>query len=218
MSRVTKFGDDMNKITIMSYDISYARLLQIVLEEKNYSVVISQNPIGSQTVIYDIDSMGERSLPEKCQIIAFSSDEKNISDKTKSKCKLVLHRPFAINDLLRAVSEPSSDNSTLTFNSINTNRHEFVLRKEESDILYNGLSVKLTANEYKIFEHLLENRFRTVTRNELSDIIGDSGNGNMIDVYICYLRKKLTKLVDTNFICSVRGKGYKIKNRRNDGF
>ena len=69
-----------------------------------------------------------------------------------------------------------------------------------------GLTVTLTPAERAIFEYLRARPKTTVTREELSELLG--GGGNIVDVYVCRLRTKIEKPLGRRMIRTVRGVGY----------
>ena len=70
-----------------------------------------------------------------------------------------------------------------------------------------GEEILLSDYEFRILRALSENAGESVLREELSALIGAS-EGNMCDVYICRLRKKLERDGERKIIHTVRGKGY----------
>ncbi len=74
-----------------------------------------------------------------------------------------------------------------------------------------GRAIELTAREFALLEYLVRNAGRVVSRSELLDHIWDAnydGSGNVVDVYIGYLRRKLDDPFDTATIRTVRGAGF----------
>lgn len=76
--------------------------------------------------------------------------------------------------------------------------------------------VQLTAREYALLLLLLEHRGQTVSRDEiLSQVWGqteEAGGGNVIEVYIRYLRLKLEADGERRLIHTVRGRGYGLRH------
>ena len=73
----------------------------------------------------------------------------------------------------------------------------------------------LTAKEFKLLEYLLRNKNRVISRGELSERVWDinfNTGTNIIDVYINYLRNKLTKSDSPILIHTVTGIGYVIRD------
>ena len=72
-----------------------------------------------------------------------------------------------------------------------------------------GKVVSLTPAERDILTYLYARRGETVTREELSVLLG--GGGNIVDVYVCRLRSKIEKPLGRRIIWTVRGIGYVLK-------
>jgi two-component system OmpR family response regulator len=76
-----------------------------------------------------------------------------------------------------------------------------------------GQAIALTAREFALLEYLARNAGCVVTRSELLDHVWDAnydGSGNVVDVYIGYLRRKLDDPFDVPLIRTVRGAGFVI--------
>lgn len=77
-----------------------------------------------------------------------------------------------------------------------------------------GEPVHLTKKEYSLLEYLLRNKRTVLTRDQiLQEVWGYdySGDTNVVDVYIRYLRAKLDDHFHEKFIYTIRGVGYAIK-------
>ena len=75
-------------------------------------------------------------------------------------------------------------------------------------VTFDGLEVPLTGREYDLLESLLRSRGRWFTREELLDRVWGPdffGEARIVDVYVRYLRRKLSDSV----IESARGRGYR---------
>jgi DNA-binding response OmpR family regulator len=75
--------------------------------------------------------------------------------------------------------------------------------------------VQLTIRQCELLEYLIRNRGRDVSRDELSRNVWNeplAGETNVIDVYVSYLRKKLTDLEDPTVIRTIRGIGYRLES------
>lgn len=79
-------------------------------------------------------------------------------------------------------------------------------------ITYCGQSVRLTAREDELFKLMYSNMGRVVTRDMIvSEIWGKDSSTNVPDVYVSYLRRKLTSILGEGVLTSVRGEGYILK-------
>jgi len=76
-----------------------------------------------------------------------------------------------------------------------------------------GEPVELTAYEYRLLEHLVRERARVVSRQELSDYLyphGEDRDSNVLEVLIGRLRRKLDPAGTLAPIETVRGRGYRF--------
>jgi two-component system OmpR family response regulator len=77
----------------------------------------------------------------------------------------------------------------------------------------NGRRVALTAREFSLLEYLVRRSGVVVSRSELLDHVWDrnyTGSGNVVDVYVGYVRRKLEEAGAEPVIHTVRGVGYVI--------
>lgn len=75
------------------------------------------------------------------------------------------------------------------------------------------IPVDLTAKEFALLEYLGRNADRVVSRTELLNHVWDAnydGSGNVVDVYVGYLRRKLDDPVGASLIRTVRGAGFTL--------
>lgn len=77
-----------------------------------------------------------------------------------------------------------------------------------------GKQINLSPKEYAILECLIRNKNIVLTRAQIESNIWDmdySGESNVIDVYIRYLRRKIDEGFEEKLIHTVRGAGYMLK-------
>jgi len=76
----------------------------------------------------------------------------------------------------------------------------------------NGVTVELTAYEYKTLEYLILNHEKVISKSELTEHIYDQDfdrDSNVIEVFVGRLRRKLDPNNEINPISTLRGRGYK---------
>ena len=79
------------------------------------------------------------------------------------------------------------------------------------EVNYKGMFYNLTENEFRLLERLGEScSHAVVTREDLMELLGAEA-GNITDVYVSRLRKKLEDPLGPRIIETVRGKGYKLR-------
>ena len=122
-------------------------------------------------------------------------------------------KPFSLDELvarLRAVLRRSglddSGGTELTF-------ADLVMNVDTHEVWRNGVPIELTATEFNLLEYLLENARRVVSKSEILDHVWDygfPGDGNIVETYISYLRKKVDEF-DPPLIHTVRRVGYSLR-------
>lgn len=124
-----------------------------------------------------------------------------------------LAKPFEIEELLARIrcafrKQKRIQGDVLAFRDITVNvpaRH----------VTVGDTAVDLTAREFDLLLYLMQNVNHTLTREQILnsvwgyDFYGDS---KVVDVYIRYLRNKLDERFSGNYITTVRGVGYMMKD------
>lgn len=125
-----------------------------------------------------------------------------------------LVKPFAFDELLarlRALTRRGRTrqmDATLAYGPI-------TIDPEAHQVLAGGRPVSLSATEYRLLEYLVRRAETIVSRTQLADHVWGNDydpTSNLADVYIGYLRRKLTTAgVAGTLIQTVRGLGYMLK-------
>ena len=92
--------------------------------------------------------------------------------------------------------------------------HDLQLELGTRDILRAGKRIELTSREFDLLVYLLQNKNQVLSRDQIiSHVWGYdfSGDTNVVDVYIRYLRKKIDYPYDVPLIHTYRGVGYSLK-------
>ena len=77
-----------------------------------------------------------------------------------------------------------------------------------------GEDIPLTAKEYNIFEYLVQNSGRIISKEQILDHIWNfdfEGDVSIIDVYMHHIRKKVDGKYENKLIRTVKGAGYVVK-------
>jgi two-component system copper resistance phosphate regulon response regulator CusR len=83
------------------------------------------------------------------------------------------------------------------------------------EVCRNGRAIALTALEYRLLEYLFHRSGEVVSRTDIWNHVFEDDNGggsNTVDVYIGYLRKKLTTAGEPALIHTKRGHGYILED------
>lgn len=122
-----------------------------------------------------------------------------------------LERPFLLEDLVNAVSEMmSGEAAVMQSPAVLSEEKVLYLSREEMCAEYGGYTVRFTEREFRLLDALAENAGSPVSREKLLEEAWDGleSRGNVVDVYVGYLRKKLEPVFGKGVILSVRGMGY----------
>lgn len=89
-----------------------------------------------------------------------------------------------------------------------------ILNRDDATITYNGQTVDLTKNDYRIMQTLLENKGKTVSRETLMTRLWETDSyvdENTLTVNIARLRRKLEDVGLADFITTKKGLGYLVE-------
>ena len=146
--------------------------------------------------------------------ISSASDNMNIVMAMNMGGDDFISKPFDLHVLvakIQAILRRTYDFSTQT----NLLEHNgAILNINDNSISHKGEKVELTKNEYKILQTLLENKGKTVNRENLMIKLWETDNyveENTLNVNVTRLRRKLESIGLTNFIKTKKGLGYIIE-------
>ena len=205
------------KAIIFSKNKKLCRLIEIELMLASYTVSVQRSPetrVSRKTADrYDcviLDATDSKSTlfpalpkaPLKIAVIDESTD--NIPESFEH----VLEYPFPL-DELRALlmrdptQKADSEDARTEFQKC------FYLDSstKAKSVIFNNTIVSLSDYELRVLTLLCENAGKCVSREEISEALG-AEDGNIAEVYICHLRRKLEAPFGIKVIHTVRGKGY----------
>jgi len=197
------------QLFICSQDVIFARMLELEFSLQGYTVQTAERfPSGgsAEVVLLDLDSATAPAPSQYHRMIGFTRGEALSEDLTRRQCSMILHRPFDLGILRREVFEALQVDEKKTAREDSVLSELSVSEKDGSVTVWNE-TVKLSPNEQKIFHYLLQHKGKTVSRETLAQLVGES-SANKIDVYICYLRRKFAKITPVTLIRTERNKGY----------
>ena len=85
----------------------------------------------------------------------------------------------------------------------------WIQNRERREIRYKNQILTLSASEFLLLVSLANEEKKPVSRETLLRLYGADG-GNIADVYVCHLRKKLEGMCERRVIETVRGVGYRL--------
>ena len=108
-----------------------------------------------------------------------------------------LAKPFSLNELLARIHAITRRKHKLESNDIDIKG--FRINIQNRTIYYNEERINLTKKEFEIFNYLVLNKKRVISRTNLTehvwgDILEINSDSNFVDVHVKNLRKKLSAL------------------------
>ncbi len=129
-----------------------------------------------------------------------------------------LAKPFEIEELLarvrailRRAAKKQQQPSSIKIKNL-------TLNTDSMEAMLDGNPVELSKTEYLLLKTLMKNANKVMSRDQIiSEVWGDNHyiEDNAVDVYIRYLRNKIDRESGTEFISTVRGAGYIIRDSEN---
>lgn len=124
-----------------------------------------------------------------------------------------LAKPFSLTELLARMHAIIRRKHKLEKNEVNI--HGFTLDIKNHQLSYGGQRLNLTHKEFEIFNYLVLNKNRVISRINLTehvwgDILEVNSDSNFVDVHVKNLRKKLAAFEDISWFETVRSIGYRI--------
>ena len=225
------------RIFIVEDERRIARFLQIELEHEGYETATEENGLRAFERIaqeeYDLVLL-DIMLPEMdgmtiCRKVREISDipiimltaRYDAEDKDNGLdigADDYMTKPFAIQELLarvrNALRKQRSGENGEGPEGEKLQVKDLIMYPSRYEVTVQGEEVQLTKKEYSLLEYLLRNKRNVLTRDQiLQEVWGYdyTGDTNVVDVYIRYLRAKIDDHFNVKYIYTGRGVGYAIK-------
>ena len=124
-----------------------------------------------------------------------------------------LTKPFSLEELVARVRAILRRSSVATDQSATLRFADLEMDDDTHEVHRGGTPIDLTLTEYKLLRHLLLNAPRVLSKAQILDHVWNydfGGEGNVVETYISYLRKKMDAL-GPPLIHTVRGVGYCLR-------
>lgn len=149
------------------------------------------------------------SLEDKVKVLNFGADDYLV--KPFEPEEVIARVNGAIKRYQRYVKKEESQakedpKESLTYKKL-------ILYPVEREVKAEGVSLSLTAHEYDILKLLMEHPNKVFSRETLYEIIwqgGYYGEDNTVNMHISNLRKKISAVIEEEYIKTVWGIGYKL--------
>ncbi len=124
-----------------------------------------------------------------------------------------LAKPFALSELLARMHAITRRKHRLESNDINVKGLKINIQNRT--VIFNEERINLTKKEFEIFNYLVLNKNRVISRTNLTehvwgDVLEINSDSNFVDVHVKNLRKKLSQYIPIDWFETVRSIGYRI--------
>lgn len=219
-------------ILIIENSYTLGQIMSKTLDSYGYKVSMDNDSFSNKKlvrrkifdfIILNTNLGGEKSLEILDFIIENSSETKVLGVCNKGvwteKVSFLNHGgddvltyPFPMQELLARIQ--SLTRRPKSYVDQNISLGDLTLDLDSKSIYKDGKEVEIRNKEYDLFEYLVRNKERPVSRCELLDHVWDFRDyvgSNTIDVHVNRLREKLE---DRDIISTVHGVGYIVKDKK----
>ncbi len=210
----------MKKILIIPSDgeAEYSRMLELELKKRGADITYDRGE--AQKCFAVITVLGE-ATPEAVEKLcgAVYSDETPMICCARSRSGVMpsgtvfFERPMDVERFCGFV-EIITEGGRAPAQKEKALNGDLVIDRKARLVICRGERIDLTEKELKLLLYLDLHRGEPITREDaIRDVwnFGYTGDTNLVDVYIRYLRRKLDERFDAKFIVTVRGKGYMLR-------
>lgn len=220
------------KILIIEDEVKIARFVQLELEHEGYRAeVVHDGRVGLEKALHErfdliiLDIMLPslngmeilRRLRQVSQVpVIMLTAKDDVSDKVMGLdfgADDYLTKPFAIEELLARIRTAFKHKRVQDRESHVIEIGALKLDPNKYTVCLNGEIIDLTKTEFDLLKYLMINQGMVLTRESILKKVWGydySGDTNIVDVYIRYLRSKIDDRCGQKFIYTVRGVGYQL--------
>lgn len=212
---------------IITDDKRFERMLSLELADRGFEIlgdVRDDTKFISKKNFYaliDLDFCRENDLSDLssyANVIGFSNNYQDAESEIIRCCCAVLHRPFLMDELFGVIFSEGKSQNQKKIRPIRSSERQVRDKKGHLRVdhaskkaVWGNDGIALSDTEYKVLSLLCDKRGEVVTRQEIDELLG-ANEGNIADVYICMLRRKIDNRLGIKLIYTVRGEGYRLKN------
>ncbi len=219
------------KILLVDDEIQLTDALSVILKKNNYSVDVSNDGENGQDMalsgIYDLiilDIMMPKidglSLLKTLRNNKYSTPVLMLSAKSEISDKIeglnlgaddYLTKPFSTDELLARIKALLRRKETFTGDVLSFG--DILLNRNTIELECNNNHISLGKKEFQILEMLILNQGKNIDKDRFIEKIwgyDTDAEYNTIEVYVSFLRKKLTAIGSKTEIKSIRGIGYTL--------
>ncbi len=161
------------------------------------------------------EKLAEENNPA-ARLVLTAKDELKLKLKAfEYKIDDYITKPFSFEELLARIKAVLRRKKTEKKNVKKEEHSQIKLDHETREVFIKQNKVQLSFYEFLLLDYLLQNQEKVLSRTKILENIwgyDEDPFTNVVDVYICNLRRKLKKHCDQNLILTIRNVGYKLTN------
>lgn len=235
--------EEKSKIFIVEDDKLIARFLQITLEKANFKTAIEHNGRRAyerimqekfNLVLLDV-RLPEMDGKEICKKVRELSDipiimltaQDEISDKVEGLelgANDYVTKPFNSEELLARIRTHLRLYNEKIRVEDDVKRYvvkDMIIYPERHEVTVKGKKIDFTHKEFELLLYLVQNKRQVLNRDQILQRVWGYdyiGNTNVVDVYISYLRTKISEAFkddenfDDEYIHTIRSVGYVVRD------
>ena len=185
----------LDYVDATDYDLIVLDVMMPILD--GYSVVTNLRENGNQVPVLMLTAKDQ--ISDRVKGLDLGADD-------------YLIKPFSFDELLARMRVLLRKHTS--FRTTIYTVADLVLHTDTHEVTRNGKAITLSAKEFSLLEYMMKNKNIVLSREKLETHIWNydfTGESNVIDVYIRYLRKKIDEGYEQKLIHTVRGVGYVLK-------
>jgi len=174
-------------------------ILDVMLPKKDgFAVLTELRGAGNTVPVIMLTALGE--VDDRVRGLEAGADD-------------YLPKPFSFDELLARIQALMRRTQSIQATAALTIA-DLTLDPVSRQVTRAGQEIKLTAKEYGLLFHFMQNPGKVLSRARLTEHVWggtEESFTNVVDVYVNYLRKKIDKGFDPRLIHTVRGAGYVLR-------
>lgn len=226
------------KILVVEDEKQIARFIELELQHDGYEVKVENDGISGlksareyapDLILLDIMLPGIDGI-EVCRRVRNFSELPIIMltamDGTTDKVRGLdygandyVTKPFQMEELLARIRATMRASGKVVKASKTLTACDLVMDLTKHKVRRGEKTIELTKREFDLLEYLLKNKGILLSRDMILDAVWGldyTGDANVVDVYVKYLRDKLDESCDNRLIHTVRGFGYVLEGKNNE--
>lgn len=219
----------MSKILIVEDDMSIHKILEEILKQEKYEtlnaysgtealMLLEKDNVDLVLLDLMLPGLNGEEIIKKVNNIPIIVLSAKISTDDKVNCLLngasdYLTKPFDKKELLARIKVQLRTRKEISPNYI---FKDLILLKDNYILKVKDKEIALTKTEYAILKQLFLYQNQVVSKSKLLDLIRfdtEDCDENSLRVHISNIRKKIKKYSNDEYIDSVWGVGFKLKNK-----